>query len=80
MLSSQCKPLRYTQSQAVIDTLVVFISHSDVAYICVFWEEKTGARPSFDRVLCSRCRHYLGVQQRDIPFVLERLLFTETYS
>ena len=80
MLSSQCKRSGTRAVQTVINTRARDIfSHSDVAYICVFREEETGSRPSFDRVLCSRCRHYLGVQQRDIPFV-PMTLFTETYS
>jgi hypothetical protein len=78
MLSSQCKRSRTRAVQAVIDTCD-FFSHPDVAYICVFWEEKMGTRPTFDLVLCSRWRYYLGVQQRDIPFV-PKTLFAEVYS
>ena len=80
MLCSQCKRSGIRTVQTVIKTYFCDISsHSHVAYICVFWEEKTGARPSFDRVLWPRWQHYLGVHERDIPFV-PKILFSEVYS
>ena len=79
MLCSQCKRSGRRAVRAVIKTYARDIfSHSDVAYICVFWEEKAGARPSFERVLWSRWQHYLGVHQRDILFV-PKTLFAEVY-
>ena len=79
MLSSQCKSSGTPAVRAVINTCICMFSHSGVAYICVFWEKKIGARASFDHVLWSFWRHYLGLHQRNIPFV-PKTLFAEVYS
>ena len=66
--------------QAVIHTRVRHVlSHSDVTYICVHWEEKNNPRRPFTHLLqsCRRCS--LGDDHRNIPFVL-KTLFREALS
>ena len=80
MLSSQCKH----DSVHMLHKLFTLIrhhafSHSDVAYICVFWEEKGSSRHSFDRVLHSFRDYDLGDEQRDIRSV-PTTLFINLYS
>lgn len=75
MLSAQCKHIDQRGVQAVIlirahDVL----SHSDAAYICIFWEETTHSRHSFDHVLRSCWGDYLGDQQRVNPSVRRHFL------
>jgi hypothetical protein len=71
------RPLRLT---AVIHTRVRYIlSYSDVAYIRVFREEKGGSRHSFNRLLWSRRRYYLGDKPTVIPSV-SKTLFIKAYS
>ena len=53
-------------------------SHSDVAYICVFWEENPDSRHSFDHILRPFWRDCLGDQQRVNPSV-QKAIFIEAY-
>jgi len=53
------------------------LSHSDVAYIRVFWEEKRGSRRSFNHLLRSCRRYYLGDEQTFNPSVPKTLFIKE---
>jgi hypothetical protein len=67
ILSAQCKPDKLERAfKAVIDFV---LSYSDVAYVCVLWEEKMGSRRSFNYAPRSSRRYYLGDEQRVIPSV-----------
>ena len=54
------------------------LSHTDVAYIRVFWEEEEDSHHPFNRLLQSCWRYCLGDEQAVIPSV-PRSLFIKVY-
>ena len=79
MLSAQCKHLSPRAVQRLFTFVSVIFSHSDAAYICVFWEEKQGSYHSSGHALRSCWRDCLGDQQRVNPSV-PKTLFIGVYS
>ena len=71
MVSAQCKQqLGRHAPQAIFHTLVCrILSHSDVAYLCVLWDEEMGSYSSFNCAPQFCWCYYLGDDQRARPSV-----------
>jgi hypothetical protein len=73
MVSANCKH-GYVYAPLYMGLFTFALSHSDLAYICVLWEEQDDSRRPFNHILRSRRHCHLGSKHKANPSV-PKILF-----